>query len=142
MTALAAFLLLLCSFSQAQQQTTPGAEQAPQQTQPPDTQAPSQTQTPDAQSAPSQQPPDQPAPPPGRSAGQSAAPDAQAQPSDSTGVQTFVGTIVKQGNKYVFQDTAGTTYDVDHQDQVKNFEGKRVRMRGVLASSGQKIQIQ
>jgi uncharacterized protein YdeI (BOF family) len=130
MTALAAFLFSLCSLTFAQQQSTPGADQAPQQTQP------------DAQSAPSQQPPDQPAPPPGRSAGQTADPGAQAQPSDNSGVQTFVGTIVKQGNKYVFQDTAGTTYDVDHQDQVKNFEGKRVRMRGVLDPSGKMIRIQ
>jgi len=76
-----------------------------------------------------------------------AAPPSQAQPPDSTqqdanDSKEFVGTIVKQGNKYVFQDSAsGSTYDIDHQDEVKKFEGKKVRVRGTLDSSG-KIHVQ
>src|ERR1700723_4095880 len=54
-----------------------------------------QTQQPEPQSQqPAQQaPPDQ--------SGQ-ASPDAQAQPSQMAGVQTFTGSIVKSGNKYMF----------------------------------------
>jgi uncharacterized protein YdeI (BOF family) len=70
------------------------------------------------------------------------APDSQAQ-SPSTGVQVFTGTIVKSGDKYVFQDaTSGTTYDIDAQDQVKQFEGKKVRVHGTLDPSGKMIHVQ
>jgi uncharacterized protein YdeI (BOF family) len=70
------------------------------------------------------------------------APDSQAQ-SQSPGVQVFTGTIVKSGDKYVFQDSASnTTYDIDHQDQVKQFEGKKVRVHGTLDSNGKMIHVQ
>jgi uncharacterized protein YdeI (BOF family) len=82
----------------------------------------------------------QPAQPPQGSARQ--APDAtqQAAPSDS---QTYTGTIVKSGDKYVLQDAAsGATYDIDHQDQVKPYEGKKVRVHGTLDPSGKMIHLQ
>jgi len=88
----------------------------------------------------------QPAQPPQGSATQ--APDSrqtpgsasQATPTDS---QTFTGTITKAGDKYVLQDTAsGTTYDIDHQDQVKQYEGKKVRVHGTLDPSGKMIHLQ
>jgi uncharacterized protein YdeI (BOF family) len=70
------------------------------------------------------------------------APDPQAQ-SQQPGVQAFTGTIVKSGNKYMFQDSASnTTYDIDHQDQVKQFEGKKVRVHGTLDSNGKMIHVQ
>lgn len=99
-----------------------------------------QTQQPAPQA---QQPSTTPAPPPGQNMPDQAAPPSQAQApdaaqqSDPNGSKEFVGTIVKQGNKYVFQDSAsGSTYDIDHQDEVKKFEGKKVRVRGTLDSSG------
>jgi hypothetical protein len=123
------------------QQTTPDAQQPPPQTQPsPDTQTPS-SQTPSAQSpdrsgqgTPSQSQPGQ--------TGTQPSPDAQAQSSDATGVQTFSGTVMKQGNKFVLQDASGTTYDIDHQDEVSKFEGKRVRVHGTLDPSGKIIHLQ
>jgi hypothetical protein len=64
----------------------------------------------------------------------------QSAPADS---QTFTGTIVKAGDKYVLQDTAsGTTYDVDHQNEVKQYEGKKVRVHGTLDPSGKMIHLQ
>ena len=66
-------------------------------------------------------------------------PATAGQPADSSQAagQVFTGTIVKSGDKFVFQDAdSGTTYDVDHQDQVKQFEGKKVRIRGTLDASG------
>ena len=97
------------------------------------------------QTAPSSQDPtqQQPRQQPGQAPDQPAqqAPDAQSQ--SQPGSQTFTGVIVKAGDKYVLQDTeAGSTYDVDHQDQVKQFEGKKVRIHGTLDPSSKMIHIQ
>jgi uncharacterized protein YdeI (BOF family) len=132
MATVAAFALIpWCSALMAQaspqgQEATPQAQQAP--TQPPDTQAPARPQT--GQQTPGQA---QPAPP-----------MDQSQPtSDASGSKEFVGTVVKQGDKYMFQDAAsGTTYDIDHQDEVKKFEGKKVRVHGSVDASGKMIHVQ
>src|SRR5262245_53386279 len=77
------------------------SRQSPDQTQQPYPQQPDRRRAPD----PSQQAP----------------PDAQDQQQQAG--QTFSGTIVKQGDKYVLQEeSSGTTYDVDHQAEVKKFE--------------------
>ena len=75
--------------------------------------------------------------------GGQAAPNTPSQPSaTATDAQTFSGTIVKAGDKYVLQDAAsGKSYDIDHQDQVKQYEGKKVRVHGTLDASG-KIHLQ
>jgi uncharacterized protein YdeI (BOF family) len=88
----------------------------------------------------SEQQPRQPGQTPDQSGQQ--APDSQSQ-SQQPGVQVFTGVIVKSGDKYVFQDSdSGTTYDIDHQDQVKQFEGKKVRVHGTLDSNGKMIHVQ
>jgi uncharacterized protein YdeI (BOF family) len=98
-----------------------------------------QHQYPTQQSGQEQAQPQQPRQAPDQS-GQ--APDSQAQ-SQQPGVQVFTGTIVKSGDKYMFQDSASnTTYDIDHQDQVKQFEGKKVRVHGTLDSNGKMIHVQ
>jgi Protein of unknown function (DUF5818) len=68
----------------------------------------------------------------------------QAQPTTSASDnQTFTGTIVKSGDKYVLQDaSSGKSYDIDHQDQVKQYEGKKVRVHGTLDASGTMIHLQ
>jgi uncharacterized protein YdeI (BOF family) len=78
----------------------------------------------------------QPAPP----SQQQTAPDAQSQ-SQQTQAQTFAGTIVKSGDKYVLQDTSGMNYDVDRQDLVKSHEGKKVRINGTLDPDGKTIHV-
>ena len=135
MSALALFLSVGIGLNA--QQTTP-------QTQPPDAQA-QQPSTPDQapppattdQAQPSQTPsqtPDQ--------AGQTT-PQARTESAQSAGVQSFAGTVVKSGDKYVLQDAdTGTTYDIDHQDEVAKFEGKRVKVKGTLDASGKMIHIQ
>ena len=116
--------LLAQSGSQGQD-PAPQAQQAPNQ--PPDTQAPARPQQ--GQQTPSQA---QPAPPPD-----------QTSASDPSGSKEFLGTVVKQGDKYMFQDAAsGTTYDIDHQDEVKKFDGKKVRVHGSLDASGKMIHVQ
>ena len=71
------------------------------------------------------------------------APDSQAQSQQQPGVQVFTGMIVKAGDKYVLQDSASnTTYDIDHQDEVKQYEGKKVRVHGTLDANGKMIHVQ
>jgi Protein of unknown function (DUF5818) len=79
----------------------------------------------------------------------------QAQPPDQSGQQapdasqgqqpqgqTFVGTVVKSGDRYMLQDAdSGTTYDIDRQDLIKPHEGKKVRVLGVLDPNGKLIHV-
>jgi uncharacterized protein YdeI (BOF family) len=103
------------------QQTTPNSQQTPAQPPASQNQAPPQTQPP---------------------AGQQTPPD-QAQQSAPADGHEFVGTIVKQGDKYMFQDaSSGQTYDIDHQDEVKRFDGKKVRVRGTLDPQTKMIHVQ
>jgi uncharacterized protein HemX len=68
-------------------------------------------------------------------------PDTQAQQAANT--QEFVGTIVKSGDKWMFQDSAsGKTYDIDHQEVVKKFEGKKVKVHGTMDPDGKTIHVQ
>jgi uncharacterized protein YdeI (BOF family) len=127
-THLVAVLLLVCGMmllsAQLFGQNAPPSAQQQYPTQQP-SQEPAQQQQP-------KQAPDQ--------SGQ--APDSQAQ-SQQSGVQVFTGTIVKSGDKYMFQDsTSNTTYDIDHQDEVKQYEGKKVRVHGTLDSNGKMIHVQ
>ena len=129
---LALLLGMMCFGAQLNaQQAAPPSDQ-PSQSQP-DAQQPSQQdqaqQSGQAPSDSQKQAPDQSqqqgqAP----SESQKQAPGAQSQ---SQG-QTFVGTIIKSGDKFVLQDASGTSYDIDHQDLVKKFEGKQVRVNGTL----------
>jgi hypothetical protein len=110
----------------------PAAAPQTQPSQPSDPTAQQPATTPQ-QAQPSQTPEQQPS---------QAAPDTQATPS-ATDSQTFSGTVVKSGDKYVLQDAdSGKTYDIDHQDQVKQFEGKKVRVHGTLDASGKMIHVQ
>jgi len=71
------------------------------------------------------------------------APESQTPTAQPTDAQSFSGTIVKSGDKYMFQDEAsGKTYDIDHQDEVQKFEGKRVKVKGTLDATGKMIHVQ
>ena len=118
-------------------QQTPSPEMPPADQQTPSSQSPSSqtpSQTPDAT-----QPPDR---TPDSSTPQSGAKDPNgASAATGTDSQTFSGTVVKQGDKYVLKDDTGKTYDIDHQTDVAKFEGKRVRVQGTLDPSGNKIMV-
>ncbi len=79
----------------------------------------------------------QPTPPPSQ---QQPDPESQGQSKQSQ-VQTFSGTIMKSGDKYVLQDASGTNYDIDRQDLVKSHEGKKVRINGILDPDGKTIHV-
>ena len=91
---------------------------------------PSSQQTPSTQTPPSQTP-DTTAPESASKAGTSSAAGA-----GESGTQTFSGTVVKQGDKYVLKDDSGKVYDIDHQTDVAKFDGKRVRVQGTLDPKG------
>src|ERR1700722_10226854 len=116
---------------QAQPPPTPDTPPTKQTQQP--TPTPSQDTPPAAQQPPPAQAPDQ-------SQAPSDNPPSAAAPSASDG-QTFSGTVVKSGDKYVLKTDSGKTYDIDHQDEVKKFDGKRVRVKGKLDDTGTKIQV-
>jgi hypothetical protein len=122
--------------SQPTQPTDPTAQQpaTPPQSQSTPTAGQSGQQPSDSQAQPSRTP-DQ---------GGQGTPDSQGQPAASASdSQTFSGTVVKAGDKYVLQDEAsGKTYDIDHQEQLKQYEGKRVRVHGTLDASGKMIHVQ
>lgn len=103
----------------------------------PSTQSPSPSQTPDqttpSQSSPSTQSPSTSQPP------EQSSPTSSASGAAGSDSQVFSGTVEKSGDKYVLKDDTGKTYDIDHQDDVKKFEGKRVRVQGKLDDTGKKI---
>lgn len=118
-----------------QSQQTPSSPDATPSQQTPQTQPtpspempPASQQTPNA--APGSQTPDTTTPESGAKSGSAA---GAAAPGES---QTFSGTVVKQGDKYVLKDDSGKTYDIDHQSDVAKFEGKRVRVQGTLDANG------
>jgi outer membrane biosynthesis protein TonB len=127
---------------QAQQPTAtqPTAPAETDQTQTP-AQAPS-SQTPD-EAQPTQTPSQPPAQTPDRATPPASMSESQAQSAEPTGAQSFSGTIVKSGDKYMLKDEAsGQTYDIDHQDEVQKYEGKRVKVHGTLDASGKMIHLQ
>ena len=86
------------------------------------------------------QPSQQPSQPPSHTSPSQQAPSAQS--GQAAGAQTFTGTIVKSGDKYVLQDTeSGKTYDIDHQDIVGQHVGRKVRVTGTLDPDGKTIHI-
>jgi hypothetical protein len=61
----------------------------------------------------------------------------QARPDNAPGAtatssQTFTGTIMKSGDKYVLQAAHGNIYGLDNQEAVSQFEGKQVTIHGIL----------
>jgi outer membrane biosynthesis protein TonB len=112
----------------------------PDQAQPSPTPSQTPSPTPD-QAQPSQTPSQTPSPTPDQ-AGKSAS-GSQGESAQTAGAQSFTGTVAKSGGKYVFQDEAsGNTYDIDHQDEVQKFEGKKVKVRGTLDASTKTIHVQ
>lgn len=110
---------------------SPSTQQPPSPETPPASQQTPSSQTPSSQTPPSQTP-DTTAPQSGSRSGSTAG----SATDNASGAQTFTGTVVKQGDKYVLKDDAGKTYDIDHQTDVAKFEGKRVRVQGTLDPNG------
>jgi len=65
---------------------------------------------------------------PSRPGGTQAQPAQQPEPS----AQTFTGTIVKSGSKYVLKVSESSSYQLDDQQKAKAYEGKQVKIAGSL----------
>ncbi len=135
-------VLLTFGVSLNAQQSSPSSDQpATSQTQPSDPTAQQPSTQP--QSEPTKTPDQSQPSPNSQEPSRQQAPDSQAQSGTSTEAQSFTGTIVKSGDKYMFQDAAsGNTYDIDHQEQVKEYEGKKVKVHGTLDPSTKTIHMQ
>jgi uncharacterized protein YdeI (BOF family) len=92
---------------------------------------PSQSQDPSAQT-PS-------APQPGQSPSTDNAPSSASSPDN--GMHSFVGNIVKNGDKYVLH-TGGTDYQLDDQAQASKFAGKDVKVTGQVDRDSDTIRVQ
>lgn len=58
-------------------------------------------------------------------------------------VKTFIGTIVKDGDNYVLSDdTRKVWYELDDQQTVSKFNGKKVKVAGRLDATRNLIRIQ
>ena len=69
--------------------------------------------------------------------GESSSNDAQSEPSDKG--QMFIGTVVKSGETFVLRHASGKIYDVDHPEELKQYEGRQVRVKGTLDPDGKTI---
>jgi len=134
--------LLLATLAVAQESTTKSPfssdlvlwshmqqPQQPEQDRP--HQAPTPEPTPDTQ--PAQNPtPSQPGQPSGKN------PEASKQASTA---QAFVGMIDKQGDNFLLKISETISYKLDNQQEVQQYEGKRVRVTGTLDSSASLIHV-
>jgi|SRR5665213_3445634 len=63
----------------------------------------------------------------------SAQPRVVSPQGDEKGRQTFTGTIVKNGDDYILDDTANkVTYELDNPQEASVFLGKKVKVIGAL----------
>jgi hypothetical protein len=89
----------------------------------------------------------QPLPPPDNKGGRQSDPKDQpaqeSQPPDAgkAAADSFTGTILKVGNKFVLQTAAKANYRLDDQEKSKPFAGKRVKVSGTLDSATSTIYV-
>ncbi len=117
--------MLPAAFAQTSDQTSPSSS-APAASSPAASPSASPGQTSPAQTSPST--PDQ-----------STAEQGSASAASPDG-ESFTGTVVKSGDKYLLKtDTA--TYQIDDQDKAKQFEGKQVKASGNLDKATSTLQV-
>ena len=108
--------MLPAAFAQTSDQTSPSSS-APAASSPAASPSASPAQTSPAQTSPS-------------TSDQSGAAQGSA-PGSSQAAESYTGTVVKSGDKYVLKTDTGT-YQIDDQDKAKQFEGKQVKVSGNL----------
>jgi len=120
-----AVTLLPAAFAQTSDQTSPSSS-APAASSPAASPSASPAETSPAQASPSTS--DQPSAGQGSTAGQ------------SQEAESFTGTVVKSGDKYVLKTDSGT-YQIDDQNKAKQFEGKQVKVSGKLDKATGMLQV-
>jgi len=66
---------------------------------------------------------------------------APAQEKQGPAAQTLSGTVIKLGDKYVLKTTDKQTYELDDQDKAREYEGKQVKIIGLLDRTTNMIHI-
>jgi hypothetical protein len=51
----------------------------------------------------------------------------------------FIGRVVKSGNTFVLRHASGKIYDIDHPEELKQYEGQQVRVKGTLDPDGKTV---
>ena len=88
------------------------------------------------------QPIPQPMPSPGRPSQQAEQQPAQSTPvQPSPAAQTFTGTIVKDGGKYILKTSGTNVYELDDQERAKQYDGKQVKIAGTLDATGNSLHV-
>jgi hypothetical protein len=89
------------------------------------------------------QPAPQPLPPPDRPVPQpdQQQPNPPAQPQQPPTALTLMGTIVKDGTRYVLKVSNNSAYQLDDQGGVKQYEGKQVKVGGSLDADGKILHV-
>jgi hypothetical protein len=94
------------------------------------------------QPAPQPLPPqDTPVPQPGQDQDQQAKPPADPQTQQSPTSQSFTGKIVKDAGKYVLQVNGSTTYQLDDQADIQQYENQTVKVVGNVKAGGNTIRV-
>jgi hypothetical protein len=55
--------------------------------------------------------------------------------------QTFKGTIVKDGSRYVLKVSSNSACQLDDQEKAKQYEGRQVRIGGALNANGSSLHV-
>ncbi len=132
--------LLLATIAVAQESTTKSPFSSDlvlwshmQQPQQPEQDRPHQAPTPEP--SPDTQPAQNPTP------SQPSQPNSSENPKQSSTAQAFVGTINKQGDNFLLKVSETISYKLDNQQEVQQYDGKRVRVTGTLDSSASLIHV-
>jgi hypothetical protein len=136
--------LLLATFGVAQESPTKSPFSSDlvlwshmQQPQQPEQERPHQAPTPEP--SPDTQPAQNPTPSQPRQPGPST--NNSENPKQSSTAQAFVGTINKQGDNFLLKVSETISYKLDNQQEVQQYEGKRVRVTGTLDSSANLVHV-
>ena len=84
-------------------------------------------------------PPDKTIPQPDQSSAQS--PNPQGAQTSQPQSQTFTGKIVKDGDRYVLKVAGNTSYQLDDQSSVNQYEDKDVKIIGTLDAGSNTIRV-
>jgi hypothetical protein len=94
------------------------------------------------QPAPQPLPPqDTPVPQPGQDQDQKSKPPADPQTQQSPTSQSFTGKIVKDAGKFVLQVSGSTTYQLDDQGDIQQYENQTVKVVGSLEAGSSTIRV-
>lgn len=94
------------------------------------------------QPAPQPLPPDENAvPQPGQQPDQQVKPPADPQTQQSPATQSFTGKILRENGQYVLKVSSNTSYQLDSQDDVKQYENQAVKVIGNLNAGTNTIHV-